>query len=96
MFFKKKKEEVSEPTNARILILGAGCSKCNSLESNVKKALEKAESNELVGHVKNFADIAAYGVMSTPALVVDGQVISSGRVLSLDEAIEMLKEVGIK
>ena len=45
-----------------------------------------------IGHVTDFAQIAQYGVMRTPALVVDGKVLSSGRVLSPDEAAKLLKD----
>ena len=45
-----------------------------------------------VGHVQDMAQIAAYGVMSTPALVLDEKVLSYGKVLSKDEIIKMLKE----
>ena len=43
-------------------------------------------------HVTDFAQIAAYGVMSTPALVVDGKVLSSGRVLKKEEAVALLRK----
>ena len=46
-----------------------------------------------IEHVRDFAQIAAYGVMSTPALVVDGQVVSSGKVLKPEEVVEILKKV---
>ena len=45
-----------------------------------------------VGHVTDFAQIAAYGVMSTPALAIDGKVVSAGRVLTTAEAAELLQK----
>ena len=46
-----------------------------------------------IDHVTDFAQIAAYGVMSTPALVVDGKVVSYGKVLKKDEAKELIQKV---
>ena len=46
-----------------------------------------------IDHVRDFEKIAAYGVMTTPALVVDGQVVSYGKVLKKDEVIAILKKV---
>ena len=46
-----------------------------------------------IDHVRDFEKIAAYGVMTTPALVVDGQVVSYGKVLKKDEVISILKKV---
>jgi small redox-active disulfide protein 2 len=77
---------------ARILVLGAGCPKCRALELTVVKALEELGANEPVGHVTDYAQMAAYGVMSTPALVIDGKAVSTGRVLNQKEALRILKE----
>jgi predicted thioredoxin/glutaredoxin len=46
-----------------------------------------------IEHVKDFSRIAAYGVMSTPALVVDGKVVSYGKVLKTDEVVKILQKV---
>ncbi|NLO12768.1 MAG: thioredoxin family protein, partial [Clostridiales bacterium] len=46
-----------------------------------------------IDHVTDFAKIAAYGVMTTPALVVDGKVVSYGKVLKTDEVVNLLKKV---
>ena len=46
-----------------------------------------------IDHVTDFAQIAAYGVMSTPALVVDGKVVSYGKVLKKDEAKDLIRKV---
>ena len=76
--------------NTRIKVLGSGCKKCMQLEENVKKAMEQMQISEPVGHVKDFSKIAAYGVMTTPALVIDEKVVSFGRVLSPEEVIPLL------
>ncbi len=87
-------QEPNDPAaqNARILVLGAGCPKCRALELAVGKALAELGLDEPVGHVTDFAEMAQYGVMSTPALVVDGKAVSTGRVLNQREALRILKE----
>lgn len=77
--------------NAGVKVLGSGCAKCNELEANVKAALEELGMDTAIEHVADFAQIAAYGVMSTPALVVDGKVVSYGKVLKKDDAVKLLK-----
>lgn len=69
-----------------IKILGSGCAKCNALEDNVRAALMDLGMDTSVDHITDFAQIAAYGVMTTPALVVDGKVVSYGKTLKKDEA----------
>ncbi len=76
-----------------VKVLGSGCAKCNDLESNTKAALEQLGMDSTVGHVTDFAQIASYGVMTTPALVVDGKVVSYGKVLKTDEIVRILKQV---
>lgn len=69
-----------------IKVLGAGCPKCRATEASAKEALAELGMTDEVEHVTDFASIAAYGVMSTPALVVDGKVVSCGKALTKDEA----------
>lgn len=83
----------NQSEGARVKILGTGCAKCIALEENVKEALKTLGLDTEVDHVKDFADIASYGVMSTPAVVVDGRVVSYGKVLKVEEAVEVLKKV---
>lgn len=71
---------------AGVKVLGSGCAKCNALEAAVRSALEELGMDTAIDHVTDFSQIAAYGVMSTPALVVDGKVVSYGKVLNKDEA----------
>lgn len=77
-----------------IKILGSGCAKCNQLESAVKDALIQLGMRTEVEHVTDFTQIAAYGVMATPALVVDEKVVSYGKVLKTKEVVKILE--GIK
>ena len=68
-----------------IKVLGSGCSKCNKLQNNLEEALKKLGINAKIENVKEFKDIVSYGVMKTPALVVDEKVVSVGKVLSVKE-----------
>ena len=65
-----------------IKILGSGCSKCQALTENTRKALAEAGREAEILKVTDIAEIAAHGVMSTPALGVDGKVVSAGKVLN--------------
>lgn len=78
---------------AGVKVLGAGCAKCSALEEAVRSALEELGMDTAIDHVTDFAQIATYGVMSVPALVVDGRVVSYGKVLSKDEAKVAIKKV---
>ena len=78
-------------TEAAVKILGSGCAKCAALEKAVRTAAEELGLNWPIAHVTDWTEIAAYGVMSTPALVVNGKVVSYGKVLSVDEAKTLLK-----
>lgn len=75
-----------------IKILGSGCSNCNQLEKNVKEAVAKLGVEAEFVKVKDFKDIAAYGVLRTPALVVNEEVISFGKVLPASEIEKLLKD----
>lgn len=75
-----------------IKVLGGGCAKCNELEAATKAALENLGMDTTIEHVTDFSVIATYGVMSTPALVVDGKVVSYGKVLKVAEAETLLKK----
>ena len=63
-----------------VKVLGSGCEKCNALEKATKEALEELGMNVQIDHVTDFAKIAAYGVMTTPALVVDEKTGKTSRV----------------
>lgn len=86
-------KETANKVDITIKVLGSGCVKCNQLESATKEALEKLGMDTTIDHVTDFAQIAAYGVMSTPALVIDGKVVSYGKVLKTEEVIKILEKV---
>ncbi|ELV06628.1 redox-active disulfide protein 2 [Brachyspira hampsonii] len=72
--------------------MGTGCSKCQKLEENVIAAVEEAKLDLAIKYVEDMAEIASYGVMSTPALLLDDKVLSYGKVLSKEDIIKILKE----
>lgn len=76
-----------------VKVLGSGCAKCNALEQAAREALAELGMETEIDHVTDFAQIAAYGVMTTPALVVDGKVVSYGKVLKKDEAKALIRKV---
>lgn len=73
-----------------IKILGTGCSKCEKLEKNLKTALKELNAKADIEKVDNLAVIVSYGVMSTPGLVIDGEVKSIGKVPKVKELKKML------
>ena len=80
-------------TTVGVKVLGSGCAKCHALEEAARAALEELNMDTAIDHVTDFSQIAAYGVMSTPALVVDGKVVSYGKVLKKDEAKALIQKV---
>ena len=76
-----------------VKILGTGCAKCNQLEQATVEALKELGIENKVEHVTDFEEIASYGVMTTPGLVVDGKVASYGKVLKKDEVIKILQKL---
>ena len=73
-----------------IKILGSGCANCVRLEANTKQALSTLGMDATVEKVTDYGDIASYGVMKTPGLVVDEQVLVSGRVPDAGEIAKLL------
>jgi small redox-active disulfide protein 2 len=77
----------------KIEVLGTGCAKCNALETAVKLVADRLGLDYEFEHVKDLTRMTAYGVMLTPALVVDGQVKASGKVPSEAELTTILTSV---
>ena len=74
----------------KIEILGTGCTKCKALEEAVKKAVAQVGGFHEVKKVEDIVEIMNYGVMSTPALVVDGVVKSAGKLLNVEDIVEFI------
>jgi len=74
-----------------IKILGAGCKKCLALGDNVQAALNAAGKAAEIVKITDVVDIAGYGVMSTPGLVIDEKVVSAGKGLSETEISDLLQ-----
>lgn len=75
-----------------IKILGPGCPNCQTLEQNAQQAVEELGlSDTNIEHVTDIADISEYGVMSTPGIVVDGEVKAAGRIPDAEEIKGWLK-----
>lgn len=76
-----------------IKILGSGCKSCITLTENTKSALEELGIDAEVVKVTDFKEIMAYGVMTTPTLVIDEKVVSVGKTLKSKEISQILKTV---
>ncbi|PKO00878.1 MAG: thioredoxin family protein [Chloroflexi bacterium HGW-Chloroflexi-4] len=74
-----------------IKILGGGCANCKRLEQITRKVTEDNQIEAEFDHVTDYAEIMKFGVMSTPALVVDGKVLCSGRIPTEAEITGWLK-----
>ncbi len=75
-----------------IKVLGSGCAKCANLKENTELALKEAGMEAEIIKVEDFKEIMEYGVMSTPALVIDEKVVSFGKVLKPKEIVKILKK----
>lgn len=75
-----------------IEVLGPGCANCHRLEANARQAIAMAGVDAEIRHVTDYVEIASHGVMSTPGLVIDGRVVSSGRVPSAGDIAVWLSD----
>lgn len=73
-----------------VKILGTGCAKCSSLEAATRTAIDELGLSAAIDHVTDPGEIASWGVMSTPALVVDDEVVLAGRVPTAAEVASLL------
>jgi small redox-active disulfide protein 2 len=74
----------------KIKVLGSGCKNCRNLEKNVREALEECKKDAVIEKVTDMKEILKYGVMKTPALVIDEKVVISGRVAAVKELKEII------
>lgn len=75
-----------------IKILGTGCSKCEKLEKNLNRALEELNIEATVESIDDLVELVSYGVMTTPGFVVNDEVKSVGKSLSVKEIKKILSE----
>lgn len=75
-----------------IKVLGSGCDKCDRQLKYVKEAVEELNFSANIEHVEDLMKIVEYGVMSSPAIVINEKVVSVGRVLKEKQVVELLKK----
>lgn len=75
-----------------IKVLGSGCASCHAMYENVKAAVEEMELPAEVEYITDLKHIMEYGVMRMPALVVNEQVVSMGKVLKTADAARLLRD----
>ena len=80
----------------KIEVLGTGCTKCKALEAVAKEAITKIGGFHQVEKVEDITKIIKYNVVSTPALVVDGMVKSTGKLLTVIEVLELINGTDMK
>jgi small redox-active disulfide protein 2 len=75
-----------------IKILGPGCAKCHQVEKIVREAVTETCTDAVLEHVMDFKKIASYGVFSTPAVVIDGEVKSVGKIPKKEDILKWIKK----
>ena len=75
-----------------VKVLGTGCTACHTLLENTQAAVSHLGLDAQVEYVQDMAQIAGYGVMCVPALVINDQVVSTGKVLKSSEVADILKK----
>ncbi len=78
----------------KIQVLGSGCRKCEHLAQNVEAAIEEVDADISFEKVTDVDKILEMGVMITPALVIDGEVISKGKVPSVEGLVDLIEQSG--
>lgn len=74
-----------------VKVLGVGCGSCKKLEQNVDEAVKVLGIDAKVQKIEDIQEISSYGVMSVPTLMVDDNIVSAGKVLSVNEVKELLE-----
>ena len=85
-------EKNDNTAGLQMKILGPGCKNCKTLEANAKEALQQMSLEADIEKITNVAEIARYGIMSTPGLVVNGKVVSYGKVLKPEDIVKILEK----
>ena len=97
-FFKAYKAHIGEPvtedseyTGIEIKVLGQGCARCNQLEKDVMDVVAELNIEADIEHVTDIREIADYGVLGLPGLVINGEVKSAGNIPSKAKIAEWIK-----
>ncbi len=75
-----------------IKVLGTGCTKCKTMEKATRQAVEEMGIKAEIIKIEDILEIMGYGVMRTPALVIDEKVVMYGKMLSVKEIIELINK----
>lgn len=89
---KAPREQANTAQRAGIVLLGTGCANCKTLERNLTQAMQDLGLDEPVEQVTQLSQMAEYGILSFPGLVIDGKVISVGKALSVEELKRLLQQ----
>jgi small redox-active disulfide protein 2 len=76
-------------------VLGGGCPKCHALQKNTQEAIKELSIDAKVQLITDPSTITSYGIAMTPALVIDEDVVSAGKLLTKDKVIDILKSKDI-
>ncbi|MFO7687170.1 MAG: MTH895/ArsE family thioredoxin-like protein [Desulfobacterales bacterium] len=101
-FFREYKKSIGEPIpeepsgSLQIKVLGPGCPSCDQLEKDLMTVMAELNLSADLDHVRDIKEIACYGVMGSPALVIDGKVVAVGRVPPKSQLKEWLKAASKK
>ena len=90
--FKGEAFELEKPHGLEVKILGPGCPNCDKLEQMIFKVMAESNITGEVEHVRDLAEIANYGLVPTPALVINGKIKSSGRLPQERQVLQWLRE----
>jgi len=77
--------------NIKIKVLGTGCSKCNTLTQIVEEVVRQNRLDATVQKIEDIEELMQYNIISIPAIVVNEQLVSKGRVPSYDEVLELIR-----
>ncbi len=77
----------------KIQIAGPGCPRCNQTEKNVIAACAELNITADISHIRDPKEMAKLGVMMTPAVIVDGKIVSSGKIPTVEELKKLLAEL---
>ena len=87
---------ISDIEKARFIVLGACCQKSRDTFANVKQAVAEMGFTDEVLNIGDSVEIAKYGVMQTPALVINSKVVAFGKLIKLEEAKKLIEKSGVK